>query len=138
MPCRTPTRDIGVPCEVSQPYQAGCGGNSHRIAENSRVVVDLVGVAARLEGVGRPLANRSTTGAFIQISRFSHEPVGITSSSPEPRPARVRRTPARLVEHDVVGHTKPAAEQVDFEFARVQAWRPPVYLTISVPFMPAW
>src|SRR6185295_18110540 len=82
-PWSTPMRLIGTSDEVQREYHFGSGGSSTGYSAPSR---SSISVASRSTN-GDCRANGSTTGTFTQIG-FG-PPLRI-SSSPEPRPARVR------------------------------------------------
>jgi hypothetical protein len=83
-------------------------------------VIGVAGPGCPCSTYGDRSTKRSTTGAFIQMSRLSHELAGILISRPDPRPARVRDTPRAPVSGPR-RHAKAAAEQIDLQLARVQA-----------------
>ena len=98
----------------SAPYQAGSSGSATRYTSSVRVVVDDVTRAALHElEAATPAANSSTTGTLTQIGFRGH---GITSSRPDPRPARVRaiRRPSSPTEQ-LGSDPHSAAEQLDLE-----------------------
>ena len=88
------------------------------------------GSARRARGSRRPATPRARRATRARTARrrarsprcasFIHDPPGITTSSPEPRPARVREMPRAPSRDTSSGMRMPAAEQVDLEFAGVQ------------------